>query len=55
MSIQILLVMIAQFDLELQQMDIKIMFLHYELEKMIYMKQPECYIQEGQGTIVSSK
>ena len=38
MSIQILLVMIAQFDLELEQMDIKIMFLHGELEKMIYMK-----------------
>jgi len=28
-------------------MDIKITFLHGELEEKIYMKQPESYIQEG--------
>ena len=43
-SIQILLAIVAQFDLELEQMDVKTTFLHGELEEMIYMKQPEGYI-----------
>ena len=42
-----LLVIIVQFDLEFEQMDVKTAFLHCELEEKIYMKQPECYIQEG--------
>ena len=37
-SIWMLLVIIIQFDLELEQMDIKITFLHGELEEKIYMK-----------------
>jgi len=28
-------------------MEVKIVFLHGELEEKIYMKQPEGYIQEG--------
>ena len=39
---------VAQFDLELEQMDVKITLLHGELGKKIYMKQPESYIQKGQ-------
>jgi len=39
-----LLAMVAQFDLELEQMNVKIMFLHGELEERIYMKQLESYI-----------
>jgi len=46
-SIRMLLAMVVQFDLELEQMDVKTTFLHDELEKKIYMKQPERYIQEG--------
>jgi len=42
-----LLAIVVQFDLELEQMDIKTTFLHGELEEKIYMKQPEGYIQEG--------
>jgi len=39
-----LLAMVAQFDLELEQMDVKITFLHGELEERKYMKQLENYI-----------
>ena len=42
-----LLTIVVQFDLELEQMDVKTTFLHGELEEKIYMKYPESYIQEG--------
>ena len=35
-SIRILLAIVAQFDLELEQIDVKIMFLHVELEEDKY-------------------
>ena len=37
-SIRILLAIVVQFDLKLEQMDVKIIFLHGELEEKIYMK-----------------
>ena len=43
-SIQMLLAILVQFDLELKQMNVKITLLHGELEEKIYMKQPEGYI-----------
>ena len=52
-SIRMLLAIVAQFDLELEQIDVK-MFLHSELEEKIDMKQPKGYIQEGQENKVSS-
>jgi len=51
-SLWMLIAMVTQFDLELEQIDVKIVFLHGELEERIYMKQPECYIQERQETKV---
>ena len=42
-----LLTIVAQFDLELEQIDVKITFLNGELEEKIYMKQVEGYIQKG--------
>ena len=38
-SIWIFLAMVAQFDLELVQLDVKIVFLYGDVEKEIYMTQ----------------
>ena len=43
-SIRVLLVMVALFDLELKQLDVKTTFLHGELEEQIYMHQPKGFI-----------
>jgi len=51
-SILMLLTIVAQFDLELEYMDVKTIFLHGELKDKIYMKQLEGYIQEGQEMYV---
>ena len=37
-SIRVLLAMVAHFDMELEQMDVKIAFLHVKLDETIYMK-----------------
>jgi hypothetical protein len=46
-SIRVLLAMVALYDLELEQLDVKTAFLHGELEETIYMHQPEGFIVEG--------
>ncbi|KAI3702400.1 hypothetical protein L6452_28138 [Arctium lappa] len=46
-SIRVLLALEAILDLELEQLDVKITFLHGDLEKTIYMKQPEGFISDN--------
>jgi len=46
-SIRVLLAIVATFDLELEQLDVKTTFLHSDLEERIYMKQPEGFVVEG--------
>ena len=46
-SIHMLLALVAQFDLELQQLDVKTAFLHGDLEETIYMDLLEGFLAEG--------
>ena len=39
-SIRILLALVAPYELELDQLDVKTAFLHSDFEKEIYMSQP---------------
>lgn len=39
-SIQIILSLVGNLDLEVEQLDVKIAFLHRDLEEEIYMEQP---------------
>jgi len=41
------LAMVAWFDLELEQLDVKTTFLHGELEEQIYMHQTKGFSVEG--------
>ena len=55
-SLHIILALVAQFDLELQQMDVKTTFLNGDLEKEVYMKQPEGFSsREGEHLVYKLK
>lgn len=51
-SIRILLTLVASYDMELEQMDVKTAFLHGDLEEVIYMEQPEGFMQPGTEHLV---
>ena len=44
-SIRILLALVALYDLELEQLDVKTTFLHGDLEEKKFMEQPEGFVQ----------
>ena len=46
-SIRVLLTLVAQYDMELEQLDVKTAFLHGDLEEVIYMAQPEGFKEAG--------
>src|ERR1035438_3477949 len=46
-SLQLLISLAAKYDLEIHEMDIKLAFLAGDLDKVIYMAQPEGFIVEG--------
>ena len=55
-SIRIILALVAHFDLELQQMDVKTAFLNGDLEDEVYMKQPEGFSsREGEHLVFKLK
>eukprot|EP00253_Pinus_taeda_P030627 PITA_30627 len=52
-SIRLLLSVVATFDFEVEQMDVKTTFIHGDLEEEIYMKQPEDFIVKGKKELDS--
>ena len=46
-SFRIIMALVAHYDLELHQMDVKTMFLNGDLEKNVYMAQPKGFVVEG--------
>ena len=46
-SIRVVLGLTASLDLEVEQMDVKTAFLHSDLDKEIYMEQPEGFKVKG--------
>jgi len=51
-SIRVLLAFVVLFDLKLEQLDVKSVFLYGELEEEIYMKQPKGFIVPGKEQCV---
>ena len=39
--------LVAHYDLELHQMDIKTTFLNRDLDENVYMAQPKCFVVKG--------
>ena len=55
-SLHIILALVAHLDLELQQMDVKTIFLNSDLEDEVYMKQPEGFsFREGEHLVCKLK
>ena len=46
-SFRIIMALVAHYDLELYQMDVKTTFLNGDLEENIYMAQPKGFVVEG--------
>jgi hypothetical protein len=51
-SIRVVLAIVALFDLELEQLDVKTAFLHVDLGEEIYMTQPQGFFAPGQEHLV---
>ena len=45
-SFRIIMVLVARYDLELHQMDVKTVFLNGDLEGNVYMAQPKSFVME---------
>ena len=46
-SFRIIMALVAHYDLELHQMDVKTAFLNGDLKENVYMAQPEGFVVEG--------
>ena len=51
-TIRLVLEMVAAKNRHHEQLDVKIVFLHGDLEEDIYMSQPEGFIVQGQESLV---
>ena len=52
LSIQILLALVAQYELDLDQLNVKTAFLHGDLDEEIYMSQPMGFKTAGKENMV---
>ncbi|KAK1687082.1 hypothetical protein QYE76_047930 [Lolium multiflorum] len=52
-SFRIVMALVAHFDLELHQMDVKTAFLNGDLDEDVYMTQPEGFVVEGKEHLAS--
>jgi hypothetical protein len=46
-SFKIIMALVAHYNLELHQMDVKTVFLNEDLEENVYMAQPKGFVVEG--------
>jgi hypothetical protein len=51
-SLTFILSIVVAFNLEVEQMDVKTIFLHGDLEEEIYMKEPKGFIVKGKKEMV---
>ena len=51
-SIRVILGLTASMDLELEQLDVKTVFLHGDLEEEIYMEQPKGFEVKGKEYLI---
>jgi len=51
-SFIIIVALVAHYDLELHQMNVKTSFLNGDLEEDVYMDQPKGFIEEGKEHMV---
>ena len=51
-SLRIIMALVAHYDLELHQMDVKTAFLNEDLDEDVYMDQPEGFSVEGKEQLV---
>jgi hypothetical protein len=47
----IIMALVAHYDLELHQMDVKTEFLNDDLKKKVYMAQPKGFVMKGNENI----
>lgn len=51
-SIRVVLALVANMDLEIEQLDVKTAFLHGDLEEEIYMEQPEGFQEKEKEHLI---
>ena len=51
-TIRVILTIAAIMNLELKQMDVKMAFLHGDLEEEIYMAQPEVFVEKSKEELI---
>ena len=51
-SFRVIMALVAHFDMELHQMDVKTTFLNGDLNEEVYMMQPEGFVANDSGTLV---